>query len=84
MAGTACSLSPCELGLARVQMGKVTRRGKISSCPALCRASTSFFVAEDVDGRDEPGHDVDREFRCESISNKHGLDFPIAARTEAA
>jgi hypothetical protein len=28
------------------------------SCPALCRASTSFFAdAPDVDGRDEPGHD---------------------------
>jgi hypothetical protein len=23
----------------------------------LCRASTSFFSVEDVDGRDEPGHD---------------------------
>ncbi len=31
-----------------------------SSCPALCRASTSFFArqeSKDVDGRDEPGHD---------------------------
>ncbi len=30
-----------------------------SSCPASCRASTSFFPfrREDVDGRDEPGHD---------------------------
>src|SRR5579871_2975955 len=30
-----------------------------SSCPALCRASTSSFFAvkQDVDGRDEPGHD---------------------------
>jgi hypothetical protein len=30
-----------------------------SSCPALCRASTSFFVgaSKDVDGRDKPGHD---------------------------
>jgi len=29
------------------------------SCPALCRASTSFLLheVEDVDGRDEPGHD---------------------------
>ncbi|MBV9983132.1 MAG: penicillin-binding protein 1C [Bradyrhizobium sp.] len=29
-----------------------------SSCPALCRASTSFLAKnEDVDGRDKPGHD---------------------------
>jgi len=29
-----------------------------SSCPALCRASTSWFPREkDVDGRDKPGHD---------------------------
>jgi penicillin-binding protein 1C len=28
------------------------------SCPALCRASTSFLAKnEDVDGRDKPGHD---------------------------
>ena len=28
------------------------------SCPALCRAFTSFFLFEqDVDGRDKPGHD---------------------------
>ena len=31
-----------------------------SSCPALCRASTSFFADQDVDGRDKPGHDVER------------------------
>src|SRR5262249_15548220 len=31
-----------------------------ASCPALCRASTSFYVKSkaDVDGRDEPGHDT--------------------------
>jgi len=28
-----------------------------ASCPALCRASTSFFF-KGVDGRDKPGHDV--------------------------
>ena len=30
-----------------------------SSCPALCRASTSFFIScrQGVDGRDKPGHD---------------------------
>ena len=30
-----------------------------SSCPALCRASTSLlhFSRKDVDGRDKPGHD---------------------------
>jgi hypothetical protein len=28
-----------------------------SSCPALCRASTSLAAREDVDGRDKPGHD---------------------------
>ena len=34
-----------------------------TSCPALCWASTPYFVRQfkDVDGRDEPGHDsVDR------------------------
>src|ERR1700761_6167641 len=36
----------------------------ISSCPALCRASTSFFstASKDVDGRDKPGHDELIEF----------------------
>jgi hypothetical protein len=35
----------------------------LSSCPALCRASTSFFAgawiqqSQDVDGRVKPGHD---------------------------
>jgi hypothetical protein len=37
-----------------------------SSCPRLSRASTSCFLAraakKDVDGRDKPGHDVER--RC--------------------
>jgi precorrin-3B synthase len=28
-----------------------------SSCPALCRASTSYGDERDVDGRDRPGHD---------------------------
>src|SRR6185295_2685975 len=29
------------------------------SCPALCRASTPYFLMkQDVDGRDKPGHDV--------------------------
>ena len=33
---------------------------KTSSCPALCRVSTSFRAAsKDVDGRDRPGHDGD-------------------------
>src|SRR5437763_13917105 len=35
-------------------------RFPFSSCPALCRASTSSFSVfhvQDVDGRDEPGHD---------------------------
>jgi hypothetical protein len=33
-----------------------------SSCPALCRASTSYLhlSKQDVDGRDEPGHDEKR------------------------
>src|SRR5215217_6034154 len=29
-----------------------------SSCPALCRASTSSYRKQDVDGRDKRGHDV--------------------------
>ena len=38
-----------------------------SSCPALCRASTSFDSrCEDVDGRDKPGHDDEkgRPYAC--------------------
>src|SRR5262249_37174877 len=34
-----------------------------ASCPALCRASTSYSSPEnkeDVDGRDKPGHDASR------------------------
>jgi hypothetical protein len=32
----------------------------LSSCPALCRASTSLKPGEDdVDGRDKPGRDVE-------------------------
>jgi len=31
-----------------------------SSCPALCRASTSSTKSKDVDGRDETGHDEKR------------------------
>ena len=33
-----------------------------SSCPGVSRASTSCLVtrSKDVDGRDKPGHDVDR------------------------
>jgi hypothetical protein len=39
-----------------------TLSSMISSCPALCRASTAFLVAgkQDVDGRDKPGHDLER------------------------
>jgi len=32
-------------------------RDALSSCPALCRASTSCDCDKDVDGRDRPGHD---------------------------
>jgi len=34
-----------------------------SSCPALCRASTTFIHAkrQEVDGRDKPGHDIGLE-----------------------
>src|SRR5450756_1121504 len=34
---------------------KICASGKYSSCPALCRASTSLL--QDVDGRDDAGHD---------------------------
>src|SRR5205807_10206584 len=39
------------------------------SCPALCRASTSFFVAsyQDVDGRDEPGLDEEPKSKHTSL-----------------
>jgi hypothetical protein len=37
----------------------VMRTATPSSCPALCRASTTLLPREmqDVDGRDKPGHD---------------------------
>src|SRR5712691_11624461 len=37
----------------------ISSSASVPSCPALCRASTSSFVAhvKDVDGRDKPGHD---------------------------
>src|SRR5262245_21944086 len=35
----------------------MARFNRQSSCPALCRASTSCLFEEDVDGRDEAGHD---------------------------
>jgi hypothetical protein len=38
---------------------------KASSCPALCRASTSYceIAEKDVDGRDKPGHDDKKPIR---------------------
>ncbi|MFZ5734508.1 MAG: penicillin-binding protein 1C [Pseudomonadota bacterium] len=44
-------------------MSASTDQISTSSCPALCRASTSSFVKEDVDGRDKPGHDGRRRWR---------------------
>jgi hypothetical protein len=43
-----------------------------SSCPALCRASTSSLQEskKDVDGRDKPGHDDKRLFFCFGTSLK--------------
>jgi len=43
------------------------------SCLALCRASTSLppHALEDVDGRDEPGHDDMKKHRTSS-SRRHG------------
>src|SRR5690349_7819448 len=37
------------------ELGSVAEPYTPSSCPALCRASTSFLAAND--GRDKPGHD---------------------------
>jgi hypothetical protein len=43
------------------------------SCPALCRASSSLPLhsLEDVDGRDEPGHD-DNQKHSTNSSVRHG------------
>src|SRR5882724_6619382 len=41
-----------------------------SSCPALCRASTSFLTRPEnkgVDGRGEPGHDGERRIMPEKV-----------------
>jgi hypothetical protein len=46
----------------------------ISSCPALCRASTSLAAREDVDGRDKPGHD-------DEVEAFHLIASPAAGRT---
>src|SRR4051812_18985846 len=54
-----CEVCPVRfedrIGEARVMRWPST----FSSCPALCRASTSYFLrrCKDVDGRDKPGHD---------------------------
>jgi hypothetical protein len=46
-----------------------TTRSSYSSCPALCRASTSFLPIYrlGVDGRDKPGHD---EFSCKRLLHR--------------
>jgi hypothetical protein len=50
-----------------------------SSCPALCRASTSFQTSDkqDVDGRDKPGHDADGDlaFYDNSESSQQSLSI---------
>jgi hypothetical protein len=52
-----------------------TRRKSRSSCPASCRASTSFFCAhEDVDGRDKPGHDGVRDSASRLTSRQRSRD----------
>src|SRR5229473_4266055 len=51
-----------------------------SSCPALCRVSTPYFLGdEDVDGRDKPGHD---ELNTGRASRQRPLQQPsdIVAR----
>ena len=48
-----------------------------SSCPALCRASTTSFASSirDVDGRDKPGHDARWVTLGGSRSRLVDLDF---------
>src|SRR5689334_1770532 len=65
----ACEISMSERGFWCCEAGMVgsikwkgqdEARISRSSCPALCRASTPFFLAwQGVDGRDKPGHDVE-------------------------
>jgi hypothetical protein len=48
------------LGCLKIEFGNECWRSTLgSSCPALCRASTSCLRsrAKNVDGRDKPGHD---------------------------
>src|SRR5580704_4008503 len=50
-----------------------------SSCPASCRASTSFLASrkQDVDGRDKPGHDeisLDSRFAKASTPDRRAAD----------
>jgi hypothetical protein len=46
------------LAMTEKRPGSLPARCLFSSCPALCRASTSSFVATKVvDGRVKPGHD---------------------------
>src|SRR5690242_7243643 len=42
-----------------------------SSCPALCRASTSSFhvLNKEVDGRDKPGHDEEQNISACGVSD---------------
>ncbi len=55
-----------------------------SSCPRLSRASTSFLRClskQDVDGRDEPGHDsgevVQDDRKTPSVTRRYGANLQL-------
>src|SRR5262249_53180331 len=63
MGGASPALTDSKKGVAWARQVAVSSAP--TSCPALCRASTSCFPMprKDVDGRDKPGHD---EYRLPS------------------
>jgi hypothetical protein len=49
-----------------------------SSCPRWSRASASFFLGRDVDGRDKPGHDGIRKWLLSVVATVISFNTALA------